>query len=212
MFLEKCGKFFFLKVRPVFFFALAVTPLLIAAFFLSQEAGKLQSLKERFQSSARKERLAMERKERKERFFKRYSKVNPYFLDQMIESFPLLRIEKEKLISLLNHPAFPESKEFQERLFFIEENRFTFAEEKIETSKVMKEVQENQRHPIQMDEVDLKEILALLEDVPVDGNLPNNHSPQILIKDFRLKKRKTPLHTEVFEVEMDLITREFFLP
>ena len=76
----------------------------------------------------------------------------------------------------------------------------------------MKEVEEKQRHPVQMDESDLKQILSLIEDLPVDSFLPSAGSPQLLIKEFRLKKQETPLHTEVFEVEMDLLKREFSEP
>ncbi len=212
MLLEECGKLLFFKIRPVFFFAMIAMPFILAGFFLSREASRLQTLKERFAAAARKEQLAMERKHRKERFIHRYSHTNPYFLDQVIESLPLLQAEREKIDSLLNHPAFPESTPLKERLSFIRENRLAFREEKIETSKEMKEIQEVQQHPVQMDETDLKQILALVEDIPIEGNFPKTNAPQLLIKDFRLKKLETPLYTEVFEVEMDLIKREFFEP
>ncbi len=210
LFLEQCGKFFFLKIRPLFFFALVLIPLIGAGFYLSQEANSLQDLQERFAKAARKERFALERKERKERFLQRYSSANPYFLDHNIESFPLLEREKEQLDSLLRHPAFPESRALQERLRFLQENRLVFREEKIEVSKEMKEVEERQQHPVQMDEADLKQILAMIEDVSIDDKYPIEHSPHMIIKEFHLKKRKTPLQTEVFEVEMDLIKREFY--
>lgn len=210
MFLNKCGRLFFLHMRPAFFFILVALPLLGSVFFLSQESTQIQNLEERFANAAKKERLATERKEKKERFVQRYSQANPYFLDQMIEAFALLQSEKERLQSIALHPAFPESRGIQERLRFINENKFVFQEEKIETSKEMKEVHEHLRHPVQMDEADLKQILSMLEDVPIEENLPKEHAPQILIKDFYLKKIETPLHTEVFEVDMDLIKREFF--
>jgi hypothetical protein len=209
MFLEKCGQFFFLRMRPPFFFAMAIFPLIAAALLLSQRSEELQELENRFASAARKEKLAMERKARKERFLTRYSRSNPYFLDQQIESFPLLSNERTKLQSLLVHPAFPESQAIKNRLASLNDNRLAFSEEKIEVSSQMKEVEEKQRHPVQMDESDIKQILALIEDVPIDIYLPASGSPQILIKELRLKKQETPLHTEVFEVEMDLLKREF---
>lgn len=209
MFLEKCGQLFFLKMRPLFFFALALFPLLGAAFYLSQQSLKLQDLEERFAAAARKESLALQRKEKKERFLQRYSHANPYFLDQKIESFPLLEKERRKLESLLNHPAFPESEAIQERLAFLKENQLAFREEKMASSSQMKEVEEKQRSSVQMDESDLKKILSLIEDVPIENHLPEANAPQILIKEFRLKKHETSLHTEVFDVEMDLLKREF---
>lgn len=209
MFFEKCGKIFFLKMRPAFFFSLVALPLFLAGLFLFQELMHLRELEERFIKASRKERLAMERKGRKDRFLERYSKANPYFLDQMIESFPLLQNEKVRLESLQSHPAFPESLSIRDRLHFLNENKLAFREEKIENSKEMKEVLEHQLYSVQMDEDDLKQILSIIEDVPIETHLPKDHAPQILIKDFRLKKIQTALHTEVFEVEMDLVKREF---
>jgi hypothetical protein len=209
MFLEKCGKFFFLQMRPPFFFILVIFPLIMAALFLSKGSRELQDLEARFAGAARKERLAMDRKARKELFLKRYSMANPYFLDQHIESFPLLQKERQKLESLLYHPAFPESQPIKNRLAQLAENRLAFKEERIEASSQMKEVEEKQRHPVQMDESDIKQILSLIEDVPVENYLPAAGCPQILIKELLLKKHETQFHTEVSEVEMDLIKREF---
>lgn len=210
MFLEKCGKFFFSKMRPFFFFAWIALPPFLAIVVLSQELFKLQDLQERFAIAAKKEHLAKERQLRKMRCIERYSKkVNPYFLDQFIESFPLLQQEQKALEALAKHPAFPPSPDVAARLSFLQKNRLTFREEAIEMNSEMKEVSESQQQPVQMDEADLKQILSFIEDVPIDGLLPHQESPQMLIKQFRLKKLETPLHTEVFEVEMDLLKREF---
>lgn len=208
-FFEACGQFFFSRMRPAFFFALTVFPLLVAALFIFFEKTNFQELEERFTAAARKEKIALERKARKERFLERYSQADPYFLDQQIESFPLLQAEKEKLESLLHHPAFPESEALKERLRFLSNNGLAFTEGNIRTSAQMKEVDEKQRHPVQMDEKDLQKILSLLEDVPVESHLPSNKGPQILIKELRIKKQETPLHMQVVEVDMDLLQREF---
>jgi hypothetical protein len=209
MFLEKCGQFFFSRMRPAFFFVMAAFPVMAAAFFLYLESTELYDLEERFSKLSRKEKIAFERKGRKERFLKRHSHANPYFLDHEIEGFPLLQSEKTRLESLLSHPAFPESQSLKSRLAFLNENRFAFTEENIRVSNTMKEVDEKQRKSVQMDENDLKKILSITEDLPIDSELPPTGSPQLIIKEFRLKKQETSLQTEVFEVEMDLLKREF---
>ncbi len=205
MFLENFGKLFFLKMRPFFFFALVFFPLLAAGLYLFLESSKLQSLEERFDSAVRKQRLFAQKEARKKRFLERYSNPDPYFLDREIESFPLLQNEKNRLLSLLDHPAFANSPLIKNRLKQIEKNSLAFTEKNILTSSSMKETEETLRYPIQMDEHDLKTLLALIEDVS-DKTTPR---PQILIKDFFLKKIQTPLQTEVFEVEMNLLKREF---
>lgn len=209
MFLEKCGQFFFARMRPTYFFVLVALPVMAAAFFLFLESTELNDLEDRFAKLSRKEKIAFERKGRKERFLKRHSHSNPYFLDHEIEGFSLLQSEKARLESLLRHPAFPESQSLKNRLAFLNENRLAFNEENIRVSNTVKEVDEKQRKPVQMDENDLKKILSITEDLPIDSELPKAGSPQLIIKEFRLKKQETSLQTEVFEVEMDLLKREF---
>jgi hypothetical protein len=208
-FFEKCGQIFFSRIHPVFFFTLTVLPILIASLFIFVEKGNLYELEDRFATAARKEKVAFERKSRKERFLQRYSHADPYFLDQQIETMALLQTEKEKLESLLRHPAFPESAVIKERLRFLSDNRLAFTEENIRTSAQMKEVEEKQRRPVEMDERDLQKILSLLEDVPIGPYLPSQTSPQILIQELRLKKQKTSLQTESWEANMNLLKREF---
>ncbi|PIS01898.1 MAG: hypothetical protein COT85_08140 [Chlamydiae bacterium CG10_big_fil_rev_8_21_14_0_10_42_34] len=209
MFFEKCGKFFFSQMRPLFFFALCTFPLFATAFILFNEYNELQDLETRFSRALRKEKLSLAKKGRKERFLKRYSSPSPYFLDQNIESLTLLNEEAEKLQSILSHPAFPDSRSIKSRLAFLKDNRLSFIEENIRTSAKIKEVEEKLRNPVQLDENDLKKVLSLIEDVEIDNFTPIDHCPQMIIKDFRLKKQETSLHTELFEVEMDLIKREF---
>lgn len=212
MSLDKWGELFFGKMRPFFFFALVVLPLLAAALFICFEYSQLKGLQDRFTAAARKEKIAFERKARKERLIQRYCHANPYFLDQQIESLPLLQRELEQLKSLLPHPAFPNHQSIRDRSAFLVDNRLVFAEEQIRTSSQIKEVEEKQRRPVEMDENDLKKILSIIEDVSIDQTPFLNDRPQILIKDFHLKKQKTSLQTEVFEVEMDLLKREFIKP
>ncbi len=209
--LESLGRLFFAQMRPLFFFVLLALPILAAGGFLFLQTNRVQEIEERFASAAAKGKTAFERKAKKERFLRRYSSANPYFLDQKIESLLFLQNETQQIETLLRHPALPRKQSLQERYSFLSEgaNRLAFKEENIRTSGRIKETDEKQRHPVQVDESDLQKLLALLEDIPVGTFLPSNGSPQIIVRDFRLKKMKTPLASEIFEVEMDLLKREF---
>jgi hypothetical protein len=209
MFLEKCGQFFFLRMRPSFFFILIAFPFVTALFFISQIINEMEELESRFRSALAKEKLALERKERKERFLNRYSNANPYFLDEQIESLTFLEEEKQKLTSLSLHPAIPESQEIKNRLTFLDQNRLLFREGKIESSTQLKETEERQQQPVEIDEADLKKLLSLIEDIPIESHQPVEGTPQILVKEFRLKKQEAPFHREIFEIEMNLLKREF---
>jgi hypothetical protein len=211
MFFERCGKLFFSQIRPFFLLLLVLFPPLLSALFLFFQHTQLQELEERFAAASRKGRVALSRKTQKERFLQRYASSNPYFIDQQIETLSFLQNERRHLESLLNHPALIRKEAIQQRLSFIlsDENKLAFTEENIRTSSQMAEVDEKQRHPIQVDEEDLQRLLALIEDLRIGDHLPSKQSPQLLIRDFKLKKQQTALQTDVFELEMELLKREF---
>lgn len=207
MLLENFGKACFAQIRPAFFFSLLLLPIFLSTVYLSSQKIQLQQLENNFASASAKGKSAIEKKRKKEKFLKRYSEADPYFINKKIESFSFLEEEKEELKRLIQHPAIPNKKTFKERLNFLsgEENQLTFSEEDIRSSTTIKETDEKQRHPIQVDEKDLTQLLCLIEDVSATSCL----SPQLIIRNFKLKKRETPLHNEVFEVEMELLKREW---
>jgi hypothetical protein len=73
----------------------------------------------------------------------------------------------------------------------------------------MKETLEKQKMPIELDEEDLKNLLALIEETPFHLALPKMNRPQLIISDFSLTKKNAPLQNEVFELRMDILKREF---
>lgn len=206
---EKIGELFFSKMRPPFFFILVLCPCILASIFACIKQMEIQELEERFLRASRFEKSANEKMGRKKEFLAKFSKANPYFLDQQIESLVFLEQEKEKITSLLEHPAFPKSELIRERLKTIDANRLGFVEGQIKTAQNMREVEEKQKEPIEMDEEDLQKLLSLLENVQVSAYLPPKESPQIIIKDLRIKKQESLFQTEHFVVEMELLKREF---
>lgn len=211
MFLETCGKWFFTNMRLWLFFLLTACPILLTSVWIYMEQSAFQELEDRFSATVRKGKAAMDRKLKKERFLQKYSQATPFFLDQEIESIVFLEKEKEKLQSLLSHPALPRKEPIKERLSFLlsAENKLSFMEENIRTSALVKETEEKQRHPVQLDEGDLQKLLSLIEDLPIGSISHGKQSPQLVIRDLKLRKISTPLQTSVFEIEMELLKREF---
>lgn len=205
------GKFFFQRLHPLLFLALLATPFLGSLFFLFSQVSEIQFLETKLITTTQRAKGVVDRKNKKERFLKRYCKANPYFLDEHIESLPFLQKEKNRLESLLKHPAWPAKGPIQDRLASIEseKNRLLFKEENIQTNSQVKETEEKQKHPIQIDQEDLQKLLSYLEDLPIGSHEPLLQSPQLIIRNFHLKKQKTPFQNEVFELEMDLLKREF---
>jgi hypothetical protein len=212
MFLEFCGKLCFSQIRPTVFYFFLLIPFFFSGTYLLNRYGSEQELEHRFIHATKKGKVAMERKMRKDRFIKRYSKADPFFLDKYIESLSFLQKERSIIQSMVDHPAVPTKEPFQERLEFLEgkKNRLAFTEENIRSSPRVKEMDEKQRHPIQINESDLQQLLTWIEDVPVGTCLPvAPHRPQLLIQDMKLRKIKNQINSELYEVDMKLLKREW---
>lgn len=211
MFLEQCGQIFFSRMRLPFFFLLILLPWILVGCLLVFQKNQTEELEEKFRRAALKGKSALERKLRKESFLQTYSNSDPYFLDRQIEPFVFLEKEKERLEFLLCHPALPQKEAIQSRLAFLKsaDNRLSFREENIRTTSQIKETEEKQRHPVQLDKKDLEKLLSRIENCPIGSFLPAEQSPQLLVRDLKLRQIKTPLQTEVFELELELLNREF---
>jgi len=210
-FFENAGKFFFQKIRPSFFLIFLGIPPLVSSFFLFQEKKSMEVFQGQFSSISLKAKTAFEKKSRKERFLEIHKNSNPYFLDQEIESLSFLCSEKERIKNWLSHPAIANKSILQKRLHFLEsnQNRLSFIDEEIQMSKFVKETIEKQKNSIELDEEDLKNLLGLIEETNSNPDSLKKNRPQLIISDFSITKKNTPLQNEVLELKMDILKREF---
>ncbi len=205
MYLESLGKLFFSKRGLTCFYLALYLPIIFAGSFLLISNSAQKELENEYFETARKAKSALGKKLRKERFLSRYGTADPYFLEEKIESIPLLDMERDFQLSRLDHPALAKKDEIKQRLHFLEKtNRISFLEENIRTSKRIKETDENMRHPVQVNAIDLQKILSRIEDVTIGSFEPIPNMPQLVVRNMKLKKKG-----ELFELELQLIKREW---
>ena len=208
MFFEQIGRSLFARIRFPFFLLLLAVPPICSSFYLFSELQSLRDLHERASTAMTKVKGAFTRKARKEKILERHSHPDPYFLDKEIESFSFLSIEQHQLREWLSHPAIANKQPLLDRLRFLEkgDNHLSFMEEEFQISPLCKETIEKQRNWIELDNDDLKRLLTMLE------INPKEKSPQLLVTEFLMHKKETPLHSEAFEIKMNLLKREFLSP
>ncbi len=210
MFLEFCGKTAYSRISPLFFYAFLLLPILGTGAYLFLQYSDLQELEEQCAITMQKEEGAFQKKNRAERFANRYANADPYFLNRHIESLSFLEKEQEDLLLRLNHPAMTKKQTLQERLHFLQNsNHLLFTESCVRSSSKIKETEEKQRKSVQMNETDIARLCAIVEDIPIKSFVPIPNMPQLLFLDFRMKKIKTPLYSNVYEVETELLKREW---
>ncbi len=206
--LERLGKFCFSKKKPFLFYLTLIFPILIASFYSFIQYKKMIHFEQLFSTTCKKGKMAIIRKQKKESFIQRHKNANPYFLDEYIESITFSKPEIEELNKIIQHPALFDKKGIEARLDFLTKgaNRLKFMEEAIRSNNTIKETEEKQRHPVQMDDEDVKKFLTMIEDIDSEGTPCH---PQFIITDFRLETKQTPLKTNIFEIEMQFLKREF---
>ena len=206
MFFEMLGKLFFSKIRPSLFFGLLLFPILFVGAILYLQFTQVEEASAIYTASLPKAKPALEKKKRQEAHMARYKPADPFYLDHSLESLVFLKEEIASLKKLLAHPALSNKKGLGERLRFLtgEENRLVFIEDNIKTGGSMKETEEKQKFPVQMNESDIKKVLSLIEDVSIETFTPDANSPQFLIRDFQMERKG-----DLFQVEMELVKREF---
>jgi len=202
----------FISSRMKFWMVIGISalPLFFAFFFLYLKNEETSVLEERVSDLATIAAKSLKKRSIKFETIKKYSDSNPYYLNHYLE--PLLFCEKE--IHLLNrlsyHPAFTKNEDIKERLRFLKnENTMKFAEENTNSTSQVKEIEENLCSSIEIDNCDLEKILSLIEGRQINDNIPPKDTPQLFIKFFSLTKKPTISSNEIFNLELQLIKREF---
>ena len=133
---------------------------------------------------------------------------DPFYIDKYLETLTFLEPEIKKIEALFSDTAIDET--LQKRLHFLKEgsNRFLFAEDKIRSGDKLREVYEKQQQPVEIDEEDLKKLLALIEGVTIWPYGPKEGRPQLIIQDFLLSKKRHQAQDHIFVVNMNIIKRE----
>jgi hypothetical protein len=207
---DPIGRFFFEKKRSYLFIGLLSSPFVLIAVILFPRFMALRNVERTFDEATLHGREALEKRHKKDLFLSHYSNSEPYFIDQHLESLSFLQGQLKELQIMKNHPACPDREAVKRRIEWLEgaENHLAFAEENIRSSKKVKETEERQIRPIEVDVDDLEHLLSLIEDLPIGSYQPNPHSPQLVIQDLLLTK-KLPT---TFDLTLSLIKREFTTP
>ncbi|MBF8264019.1 MAG: hypothetical protein HW387_1684 [Parachlamydiales bacterium] len=205
--IDMMGRFFFEKNRAWLFFCLLAIPFFLMMAILWPRWMLLRTTEQELDAAALVGRAALEKRVEKEQFIARYSASEPYFIDHCLESFLPLQAHLQELKAMKNHPACKNRDTIARRIAFLEgqENRLSFAEENIRSSKRIKETEERLQHPVEIDAQDLNRLLCWIEDVPVSGYTPHPHSPQLLIQDFTLTKKEGAIYV----LNLSILQREF---
>jgi hypothetical protein len=151
---------------------------------------------------------SLEQRKKINDFIEQKTTYDKFFIDNNLENLTFLENEKKLLNKLKSHPAFLNDFRIKARLNFIDkdQNKLKFAEENVKQTTLIKETDESQLYPIEIDEYDLQKILSTIEGSLDDSNFKQKRdSPQLIIKNFMLNKKRK----NVFSLDMKILKREY---
>ncbi len=199
------------RSQPFFFcllLSLALVPSLFYMLYFFTRMDTLESVQQQIAQLSKKADLQKFRKEEEELFLKKLKMADHYYIDKQLESQLFLESELKRYQAVLAYD--PEECWTKKRVQFLKEgtNRLRFSEQNLKNIHGFQEVEEVQQHTVEMNLEDLKQLLAHIEDVTIGPYLPHPNSPQLIIKNFELTKKKLKENEEVYLVNLQLIKRE----
>lgn len=198
-------------IPPIVFWGLLIAapfPILYSLSRFFNELNCAKRVEEEFDRIAQKGSLSEATKKNEESLFASLKKPDPHYIDKHIESLTFLLPEIRKLELMVEEN--PENIGASKRLFFLKGggNRLLFKEEGIRSGSGLREMEEIQQSPVEMNEEDLKKLLCLIEGITIWPYGPKEGKPQLIVKDFKLSKKQTIAQQHVFLVSLQLIKRE----
>ncbi len=178
--------------------------------FLQGKKSSLDNLSDHLQKIYGLRNSSLEKRIFKKNFLSQFHESDPQYLEKYIVPLSLLSEEIRELSSLVKHPAFFMRNDLHERLAFLKSssNRIIFQEEKLLSSRWIKEAEVSFLHPVEIDQNDLEKILSLIEGTPSQNSFAFAR-PQLIIKAFDLKKNHKKEDKETFSLHLKLLKREF---
>jgi hypothetical protein len=189
--------------------ALSLLPAVYLFWYNKEKAGAISTLSVKIESLHKKSLLNKMKAEKEEKILNKMKGADPYYIDKYVESLHFLDAEIKKWQKLsLDEDIRPN---IEQRLAFLNsnKNKLSFAEGLIQSQGKFREIEEKQKHPVEINEEDLKKILCVLEGISISPNYAPEKHPQIVIKQFELtKKSHAEIKEKVFLLSMQLLKRE----
>lgn len=206
-FYKKIGSFCMLKKTVFIIFGICFFLITSISLYMFVQFFKLKDGLSRLKIAEYKAITSIDSRKEIKNFITQKTAFDKFFIDNNLENLSFLEKEKQTLSKILLHPAFSNSHELKKRLDFINrgKNRLNFAEENIKKTTLIKEIDEVQLNPIEIDETDLQKLLSIIEGTYISYFSPKKDSPQLIIKNFSISKERG----NVFSLNLKLLKREY---
>jgi hypothetical protein len=193
----------------IFFLILSFVPVFVIITHFVHKIDHTNDLLKRLELLHKKSQHASKKKDVEENILFKMKGADPHYIDKYLESLTFLESEAKKWqrLAMQEKPI----AEIEKRIEFLrgQHNKLSFTEGQIYQIGNIRELEEKQKHPVEINDEDLKKILCLIEGVKIGPYIPVDKHPQLIIKKFDLTKKIMPdIREKVFLLNLQLLKRE----
>ena len=140
-----------------------------------------------------------------------FREADHFYIDKYLETLIFLEPEIEQLQKIVQDKNFADDERIKKRLEFLtsQANSLVFSEGVVQSYPLFQETTETLVHPVEVNPLDIKKVLARIEGVKFGDFTPGPHRPQLVVTEFKLDKKKVNDKNEVYLLNLKLIKREF---
>lgn len=193
----------------LYLFCFSILPLLWAFYDYTSTSSQLDELQERvvrLQETASQNNRKQAANQMVRTF---YDETDRFYIDKHIESINLLEKESDALRKMVNQPYVAEDPRITRRISTLANNTPVFSEGMVISYPFFNEIPETLARPIEVDNEDIKKLLARLEGVKIGPYEPGPNRPQLILTDFRFDRKGGQGESDVYSLNFKLIKREF---
>jgi len=176
--------------------------------YYSLSLKNLDSLEEKALYLQEKKKWAEWKQQKEEKLAEQLKKADSDYVEKQLESLVFLEPEIQKLQALLHSE--PQNALYNKRLQFLQngQNALRFKEQNFQRNKNFQERELVQQHSVEMNQYDLKKLLARIENVTIGNFTPGPRPPFFIVKSFDLLKKTLTSTEESYVVQLELIKKE----
>ena len=139
-----------------------------------------------------------------------YLGTDPFYTAKYVQTLPLLDEERQALDKLFLQVNVAPDPLVVKRLEEVKANALDFSEGAVQTYPFFREIPLTQSKPVEVDKHDIEHVLSLIEGVEIGPYSPGPNRPQVIITEFKLDRKTSTGGSQLYNLSMKLVKREFF--
>lgn len=193
---------------PLIWVSIGIIPCILTLLFVISAERSFNSLKDQALYLKEKKHCSQLKQKGEEQYISQLKEADRDYLENAIEGMQFLSDETQKIQALV-HSETCDSVQLK-RLDFLQngENNLRFKEQNFQRLDQYQEVEAIATNSVEMNQQDLSQLLAKIENVQIGEYIANANPPDLLIRKFDLLKKPLTTNEEHFIINLELIKRE----